>query len=368
VLHRRAGTAIGGEAHAQHHLLQRRLAHRDLHRGRRGVGLRVDEDEGGIEVAAARQPQLGLHDLFLVVHHARVQPGQARHQLRVVALHAGHAQLAQVEQRPRIQPQAQLRRGRRRIDVGQAVADPPGRITPGQQLAGGVGLGAVPAGLGEGLAGSQRPLGADAFALCRRIRIGAGGDIALEIDDRLRHQGAGTGFHLDQQGGARARLAGDAHLRREIALRGQQLAGVLLGQHDQPRDLGVVQVAHLPVAAQLQVALEQFAQRVGRAHDQVERGGLRLGLPLDLGLRLGRGRERKKAGDRHPCRGEELAEHGAARIAARRKLKRRRMATHAGWAHGARAVAIMPACESCTPCCAWATSSARSTSTPRCSA
>jgi hypothetical protein len=42
----------------------------------------------------------------------------------------------------------------------------------------------------------------------------------------------------------------------------------------EPRDLRVVQVGHLAVAAQLEVALEQFAQRVGRAHDQVEGRGL----------------------------------------------------------------------------------------------
>ena len=86
--------------------------------------------------------------------------------------------------------------------------------------------------------------------------------------------------------------AGDAHLGCKVAAGGEQLARIHLGQALQAREFGLLQVADLAVATQFEVALEQFAQVVRRAHHQLEGGRL-----LGAGGRRQQ-RERGQAKDR----------------------------------------------------------------------
>ena len=151
------------------------------------------------------------------------------------------------------------------------------------------------------------------------VGVGAGADVPFEVDAHLAHLRALARLHVHHQAGARARLARDAHLRREVALVAR-VAGVLLGQHDQVGDLGVVEVAHFAVAAQLQVALEQLAQGIGRVHDEIE------GWLLLLGERPGRQQREHQQG----CDGKKLANHGTRTMQATEPAGRRRNSTHAG--------------------------------------
>ena len=87
----------------------------------------------------------------------------------------------------------------------------------------------------------------------------------------LLHLGPGYANGAANLHNARRAFTPHRDLRVEIALRGHQLAHVALGRRDQPRELGVVEVLHLAVAAQLDVVLDHLAQAAGRAHFDVER-------------------------------------------------------------------------------------------------
>ena len=111
--------------------------------------------------------------------------------------------------------------------------------------------------------GSRQPL-ADVLALDDGAGVGRLRDVAFEVDFDGRRPWRSPGLDLDHDHrcAARPRLAPDRDAGIEIAQGAEQFARVALGQDDQARQFGVVQVAHRAVAPQFQVALQQAAAPV----------------------------------------------------------------------------------------------------------
>ncbi len=275
VVHAQARTGVGGDADAEHHLLQRRLAHlRGDGRGLRIGTVGVEGEEHRVVVAAAGQACLRVQQFLLGVVRARGQARDAARAVGVVAVRALHAQRAEAVGRARGVGHAQPGLAAVGVDLGAAGVDARRGVAADLQLAQAVGLGAVPGVLREGLAGLQRPGALDALPAAREARrfgLGAG-----EGDVGRGDLGARAGLHVHGDGpgrGAAGRLLErDGERGAEVAHGAQQLAGIGVGRAEQAREFAGLQVGQLAEALQLHVPLEQFAHGVGASH--VEREGI----------------------------------------------------------------------------------------------
>lgn len=275
MLQRQARAAVGAVAHAQLHLVALGLGDGVGHGRGSGVALGVDADVGRVVIAAAGQALLGIHQLLLVVDVTGLEPRQPLGQLGRVAAGPLHGGRTQAEQRAGIEPQAELDPRLGRAHVGQAVGDAALWVTALHQAAQGAGLGARPAVLREAAAFIQAPVGHDAFALADGVRIGRGGDVALEADVHPGDGGGLAGRDGDHHRGPRTgrAFAAHTHVGVEVALGAQQVAHVALGHGHQAGEFGFVQVGEGAVALQFAVALDQPAQVLVLAlHTDVEGG------------------------------------------------------------------------------------------------
>ncbi len=274
---RQPGAAVGGEADAEHHALQRRLGQLGDHRGGLRIGRGVQRQEHRVEVAAAGQPLLGIEQQLLVVFGAGRHPRQPAHAVDRIALAAVHDQRPEAVRRAGFIGRAEPGFAAVGVDLGLAGEDAAGRIAPGREGAQRPGLGGVPGLLVEGLAGAQRPAGADGVAL----RLGGGvlGDRPAEVDLHAAHPRQRAGLDRDPDLSRRLAAGRLAQLQRqggrEVAQGVEQFARIGLGRHHQPRDLDRAEVVELAKALDLEVAFEELAHRG------------RLGLDIDRECRAG---------------------------------------------------------------------------------
>ncbi|MNS79341.1 hypothetical protein D3C72_1129930 [compost metagenome] len=284
VVDRQARAVVGGEAHAHHDLLQRRLAQLGDHgRGQRCVAVGVEREEHRVVVAAAGQALLGVEQLLLVVVGAGGQARDAARGVGVVALHAAQHQRAELVGRARLVGHAEAGLVAVGVDLGAADLHAAGGKALGREAAQRGGLGVVPRALREGLAGAQRPAGADGVAL----RFGAGvvGDLAGVADLHGRHFRSLAGCHGDDDlarglGAVGCFVEFERERGREVAQRAQQFARIGLGRDHEARDLGHAQVVELAVALDFEVAREVVALGFGAAHVDGEGVAPAVGLGL----------------------------------------------------------------------------------------
>ena len=275
VIDRQARPAVGGEARAEHDLLQRRLTQLRGHRRRERVAaFGVEREEHRVVIAAAGQALLRVEELLLVVVGARGQARDAAGRFRVVSLAAVDLEHAEAVGRARLISDAQSRLAAVGIDLGPADRDIAGRETFGRQVAQGDVLGVVPGLLRERLAGAQCPGGADAVALrpCGGIALDGSGKTDLHRADAgllARHDGdhdlarrlgvVGRFLELERERGS------------EVTQGAQKLARVALGCDHETGQLRGAQILDLAIALDFEMPAEVFADGVGSEHLQRKR-------------------------------------------------------------------------------------------------
>ena len=263
---------VGAETHAEYQFLQLGFLHLHQHRGVLGIGFGagVDADEGARVVAAVEQALLGIDHVALLVVGAARHAREAFDDDRVVALGSLDLHRAVLVDRAGIIVDTQVGAAGVRVDHGLAVGQFGSGKTLGLQSAQCQRLGVAPGVLHEGVALRQAPAVVD----LAELRQGGGvvGDGTRKVQVHLLHGGARPGVDGDHHLGQRAARSGGAaghmglqflpDLGREIALRAQQLADIGFGVGQQLTQFGIVQVEHLLVAFEFQMAIQQLAHLV----------------------------------------------------------------------------------------------------------
>ena len=144
------------------------------------------------------------------------------------------------------------------IHVGKAFSQFAGGVAARNQRAQCLGFGTIPGILRETPARGQSPVALDFVALQGSIGIGRFGNVARKVDGDGAYQGSLTRINADHDGRALVEiaLACDADVGAEVAQRAHELAHIVLGQHDQAGQLGVVKIGHRAVALQFDVLFE----------------------------------------------------------------------------------------------------------------
>ena len=260
MLQRCARATVSGDTDTENNFLQLGLAHLDLHRNRLRVVIGVDKNIGRIKVAAGGQPLLRLHKLVQVVNISLIQACQTRHQHRVIAFDAADLHRPEPIKRAGVQAHGEAGGMRRGIHVGQAAGQFAGRVAARDQLTQGLGFCAAPGILGEAQASRQTPVLLDFSALRYRVGVWRVGNITQKINRHRADLCGLTGFNGHHDDGALidTAFARDTDVGAEVAQRADQIADIAFGQHDQARQLGLVQIGDGAVALQLQVLFKHL--------------------------------------------------------------------------------------------------------------
>ncbi len=220
------------------------------------------------------------------------------------------ADLAEAVERAAVGDQKQPGLGLGGIDLRDGAAPGRGRVALGAQQRQRGALGAAPAVLGEGLTRAERPaLACLALQFLRAglSRVGGQRQRALELDARALHPGLRSGIDDQAQLDLRQRRAArhdrdplavvgglGAHRRAEAAFGLEQRAGLGRCGLAQAHQLGARHLRGLragQIARQVEMALQQRAQRLGRL--DLQRPGHLLGR--GLGLDGGRGQQGQRS-------------------------------------------------------------------------
>ena len=144
---------------------------------------------------------------------------------------------------------------RRGVHVSQAAGQAAGWVAARNQLTQGLGFCAAPGILGEAQAGRQTPVLLDFSALRYGVGVWRVGNITQKINRHRADLRGLTGFHGHHDDGALIdpAFARDADVGAEVTQRADQIADIAFGQHNQARQLGLVQIGDGAVALQLKV-------------------------------------------------------------------------------------------------------------------